>query len=94
MDLAARFVASTTIPEGRRAGMYAAVHMGKQAPAFVLPPPQAVQLPFPESAIPDVMAILAAMSPAWTADKLVPRAKMTPRSKAKICRDDHRFMCR
>lgn len=68
--------------------------MAVQAAGFVLPspPPQSVQFPLPESAIPDVMAILAAMPLAWTTDKLMPRAKKTPKSKAKTCREDQRFV--
>ena len=68
--------------------------MTMQVAGFVLPspPPQSVQFPFPGSAIPEVMAILDAMSLAWITDKLMPRAKKTPKSKAKTRREDRRFV--
>ena len=68
--------------------------MALQAAGFVLPspPPQSAQFPSPESAIPDAMAILAAMSLAWTADKVMPKAKKTPSSKAKTRREDRHFI--
>jgi len=80
-------------PSDKTAGLCPAVHMALQAARLVLPSPspQSAQVPLPESAIPDVMAILDAMPLAWTTDKLMPRARKAPRNKARNRREDKRF---
>lgn len=62
-------------------------------PLPLSPPPQPSQLPGPEVPAPSaIVAIWMAFSVAWTADRLIPRARKTPRTRANICRDDRRFI--
>jgi hypothetical protein len=82
------------VPSDKTAELCPAVHMALQAAGLALPspPPQSAQFPSPESAIPDVMAILDTMPLAWTTDKLIPRARTTPRIRLRSRRENQRFI--
>src|SRR3546814_9025351 len=65
----------------------------EQAVAFEPSPlSQPLQSLCPEAPASDAIAIWTPISPASMADRLMPRARKTPRRSAKISRDDQSFM--
>jgi hypothetical protein len=54
---------------------------------FLANPSSPQDLQCPAAPIPDIVVILTVISPAWTADRLIPRAKKTPNNKTKTRRD-------
>ncbi len=58
-----------------------------QVVIFVVPPTSAQGLQCPAAPVPDIVVILKVISPARTADRLMPSAMKTPSNKAKTRRD-------